>query len=217
MVTNAGEACAEWWADKIFGGVAGNNGDGLSSTMAIVAGAQGSEAKGDRERFVDILAERINQILERMSSHDSDYEALMSLGVDYGPDPILFESAQNAGLSAVTFPWKTYTYVRPSHVTASLGYGAPTTLIWNAEDWVRPSCGCGKYSDAGDREPWKCSLELYHEQREHVFDDPEPLCTRVVELSHQDSSIVCNRPQNADWHQSDDDYRSAFYHEFITS
>ena len=44
-----------------------------------------------------------------------------SIGVDYGPDQILAESAEKAGLK-VQFPWKTNMHLYETHVSFSHGY-----------------------------------------------------------------------------------------------
>ena len=49
-----------------------------------------------------------------------------SIGVDYGPDEILSDAAQKAGISGHNFPWKTHmTIEADGEINAACGYGSP--------------------------------------------------------------------------------------------
>lgn len=196
-------AVANWWADRAIGGAIGDTGDRslnghVTMAFAVMAGAQGVAAPADRrERFVAELARRVEKQLEERA--DRPHFAV-TIGVDYGPDPILADAAEAAGVPTGAFPWKTVTWTHYTHVVASLGYGAPSALVWQAEDWERPACGAGKYGDEYEREPWKCSALRYHDG-EHVFDAPDPLCAS------------CERPASDSHHDMTDAW-SARHHEF---
>jgi len=58
-----------------------------------------------------------------------------SLAVDYGPTPVLSDSAAGAGISVEpsTFPIKTVMWIRPTHVSVRHGYGAGIEVIWGEE------------------------------------------------------------------------------------
>lgn len=211
----AGLACANWWADHVFGGTVASNGDGISTMLSIAAGVQGSPPPAaKRGAFVDALSRRIAEGLDR----DAPYSKIPSVtaGVDYGPDTILSDSAREADLNCPNFPWKTNTLTYPTHVVASLGYGAPSRLVWHAEDWDRPKCNSGKYTDKGDRLPWKCSGLLYHEEP-HTFDIPVVLCDAMVDRWSGEQER-CSDPEEASVHHVDSDgWKSPRYHEFHAS
>lgn len=215
MSENAGNieesslALANWWADRVFGGTVASNGDGVNTALSVLAGVQGSTQSGDkRELFVKALSSKISGALERMSKHSDDPR--VTLGVDYGPDMILSEAAEAAGLFRPNFPWKTMTWAYSTHVVVSLGYGGRNVLLWQSSDWVRPNCNAGKYDDNWDRLPWKCSSLAYHDG-EHDFSTPDKLCIAKVRDG------VCHRSEEDFLHRIEEDgYRSSRYHEFVS-
>lgn len=211
-------AIAHWWADKA--GIVTGNGDqsdrgGLTTALAVLAGAQGQTlAPSKREAFIDALARRVTAELNRQAVRDSDYEPSVTIGVDYGPDWMLAEAAQEAGVLAGAFPWKTMTWTYPTHVATSLGYRGQSKLIWQSDDWERPACGTAQYDEKTyDRLPWRCSGLTYHED-DHTFDTPDPLCSASVEKRGE--TKTCNRSANDSDHMVNDDYYGGFSwtHEF---
>ena len=60
-------------------------------------------------------------------------ESRRTLGADYGPDRILSECAEAAGLE-VEFPWKTVMHVYDDRVSLSYGYGAEDEYHYPLED-----------------------------------------------------------------------------------
>lgn len=212
-------AVANWWAGKA--GIVLGNGDhsergGLTTALAVLAGAQGQTiAPSKREAFVAALARRVSAELARQAERDTDYEPSVTIGVDYSPDPMLADAAQEAGVSGGAFPWKTMTWTYPTHVVTSLGYGGKSVLAWQAEGWEHPTCGTGQYTDESPygRLPRRCSGLMYHED-DHTFDVPDPLCSAVVEK--RGNTEVCNRPANDSDHLVDDGYYGTFswVHEF---
>ncbi|MCW2846492.1 MAG: hypothetical protein JWR90_466, partial [Marmoricola sp.] len=101
----AASAIANWWADHVFGGTIGRidhpshpepNG-GITMALAVAAGRQGVPAESSkRDVFVNALARRIAADLERYDD--------VTLGVDYGTDPMLADAAKEAGVSTGSFP-----------------------------------------------------------------------------------------------------------------
>lgn len=210
-------AIANWWADHAFGGTIGDTGDrsdGAAFTMAlaVVAGAQGVRAPADkRAAFVDDLARRVD---EQLATRVDRPHFSVTIGVDYGPDPILADAARATGVAAGSFPWKTMTWTYPTHVVASLGYHGKDVLIWHADDWERPVCGAAKYSDAPEyeRQPWACSSLLHHEG-DHRFDTPVSLCTALVPTHTGASPSPCRRPATDEYHDMSHAW-SARHHSF---
>ena len=93
------EQIANWWADKICGRVKFDNGDDsetgfMTSMLATMLAKPTTDEQ--REKFVKALSGRI------------EGKEYLMLSVDYHPDEILRESAEEAGISEGNFPWKTY-------------------------------------------------------------------------------------------------------------
>ena len=66
-----------------------------------------------------------------------------SLGVDYGPDKVLHDAANKAGLK-MEFPWKTSMSLWTEHVSVSAGYGAERVYHYPLADgrWLMTTlCG----------------------------------------------------------------------------
>lgn len=168
----AAVAAATWWAEQVTGsplfratepGEPDAGPAELASMMATILAASHEPVAGAGERFAVLLAARIDAKIRSQLSVGPD--VWISLSVDYGPDLALAEPADEAGISLSRFPWKTHQWIRTDHVTASLGYAAPTRLIWAAEDWQRPPCAAHRFLE-GDDQPWTddiCELPQYHE------------------------------------------------------
>lgn len=194
----AAVAIANWWADKA--GVVTGNGDtsdrgGFTTALAVIAGVQGQKiAPSKRDAFVDALARRVTAELARYAAAEWGQRMSVTIGVDYGPDPMLADAAEEAGVPRGAFPWKTMTWTYADHATASLGYRGRSVLVWQAEDWERPVCGASKYSDgpAYERLPWKCS-SLIHHDGDHDFSTPQPLCVGTIQRYSERE--LCNRPE----------------------
>lgn len=208
VASPAALAIANWWADRVFGEASASTGDATIDALAVLSGRQGTPADSSkRDRFVWTLGRRVHTDLER-----SDFG--VTLGVDYGPDPMLADAAREAGVSTSAFPWKTMTWTHREYVTASLGYGAAQVLVWSHPDWKRPPCGVGQYGDAPgyERLPWMCSAPRYHDS-EHVFDASDPLCQHVYEGGFRAGERCLRSQRDGDVHDMSD--RWAASHEFV--
>lgn len=178
----AARAAALWWAKQVGAPIFRNTGPSDSPqdrVMGDMAGLMMSmisdrhpvdESQGAKfvEALENVIAEKLT--LDRWG---------VNLGVDYGPDRELAIAADAAGVSYSRFPWKTHMWVKSDHVTAALGYGAQSRLIWTAPDWVRPQCQQQNY----DQTTWKaldqiCTLPLYHEGDHGGFIPDPARCKR---------------------------------------
>jgi len=213
----AAAATALWWADKVFGGAVGRNDvpgstDSHASTammLGILAGRQGVPADaGLREQFEARLARYVYEQLELALRPRWS----VTLATDYGPEGFLATLAREFGIGG-SFPWKTVTWTYSDHLVTSLGYGTPHTLAWTADDYVRPPCGQGQWSDSPtdfERLPWKCSAPIYHSGG-HVFDAPDSLCQAAD--PHREGRL-CLRREDDEYHRSDLEYMSQWAHQF---
>lgn len=175
----AARAAAEWWATQIgaptFRVVRDTERDFASDFTEITMLSLAHRHPVSPElgtRFADALEAAITAELDKQAQRialrpdSEDQEPSTHLGIDYGPDPILADAAEAAGVHTSRFPSKTNMWVSPQYVTASLGYGAPTTLIWSAPDWRRPTCGQQRYDGpSGEAEPRdeQCGRLRYHD------------------------------------------------------
>jgi hypothetical protein len=132
----------------------------LASVMQSMLASSHPVDQAAGDKFVAELTKRITELLE--------CGRWVSLGVDYGPDMILYNAAEAAGVNSSRFPWKTHMSVTAEYVTASLGYGARDRLVWSSPDWQRPACGNNRYVGSGyeqqvDTANVICTRPKYHD------------------------------------------------------
>jgi hypothetical protein len=120
-------AAAAWWANQLNGDAAQDAGDGgINGMYALLKGSLSTRHPVDRvEAFGASLAHRIAAELERRSWG-------VTIGVDYGPDPILQDAAADAGirLGMADLPIKTVMWVKPDEVAVAAGYSADRETIF---------------------------------------------------------------------------------------
>ena len=125
------EAAAKWWADQISGNVTFDNGDdSLTGSMcsAMASKLVKPVTEEQKNKFIEILTERI--VTEQRDI----------LSVDYGPDMLLGESAEQAGISESNFPWKTVMWIvmekdtGMAKVIVRAGYRAEQKQIYPLQD-----------------------------------------------------------------------------------
>jgi hypothetical protein len=198
---------ANWWADLVFGDVMGTAGDAnIDLLRALSRPAPAKQSK--RGEFVQELAAHVDSEL------DMEYRSQsVSLSTDYSPEGFLHRLAVQ--LQVHTWPMKTRSYTYPDHLTGSVGYAAPTELLWHTEDYERPICGQGQWDESKrlTRLPWKCSKPMWHGREEHQFDIPMPLCVRSDE---REETGVCNRPESDEIHKPDS-WMASRAHDFEAS
>lgn len=113
----------EWWANSLerpkF-----DNGDppptgGTTMALAMMAAAGSDPQAESLDTFKCVLADKIRINAVR---HNLD----VTMGVDYHPDLMLSEAANEAGISDMRFSWKTQMWItRDGRVRVSQGYAAP--------------------------------------------------------------------------------------------
>ena len=113
---------ASWWGNKLKGNIRHDNGsdDDASKMAGFLADMMTTPSSDDTiDKFEKILVEKI---LEENSNY-------VDLYVDYHPDRVLAEAANEAGIDEMSFPWKTGVHIRNDKVTVSDGYGTGFTEI----------------------------------------------------------------------------------------
>lgn len=127
---------ARWWADRLAEGEMGSvGGDGTSDALASFVRLKTLQPTPEQ---IDAFRAHLERALFKVATKDHWTEAvvrcmprwgsaLRSFGVDYGPDPILADALEAAGLNPkkLLLPLKTVMWFNPGAVTVSLGYNAP--------------------------------------------------------------------------------------------
>ncbi|MCM1440501.1 MAG: hypothetical protein NC131_15075, partial [Roseburia sp.] len=117
------ETAVQWWGEKVRGGATHNNGaDSIQSFMAMMMADSMVKTQDSEkvEKFKSLLREAFYNTDYSFRTHD-----LIRLSCDYGPDYILAECAEKAGIDTMNFPWKTTMNFNDGGVQVSEGYGAP--------------------------------------------------------------------------------------------
>ena len=123
------EKAVNWWADRVAAPIF----DGLSKEERkdpVNDGYQMAEVLANllvkpvditaREKFIDALREELQK---------ENTRATWGLFTDYGPDAILDDVANKAGISLNNFPWKTCMWFKDGKVIVALGYAAEQVEI----------------------------------------------------------------------------------------
>jgi hypothetical protein len=123
------EKAVNWWAERI----ACPKFDGLSQEERKDPANRSYQMA---EVMASMLVEPIdNSVSDKFKAElrkqlENDYNPYHGLHVDYGPDLILGNAAQAAGVSAHNFPWKTSMYFgEDGTVKVRSGYSAPMETI----------------------------------------------------------------------------------------
>jgi len=120
------EAVGLWWAKAVLRGTFDNGAtDDLNTELRNKVEFLAASGRTDKERAVIDFA----QALARLSRE----RTLECIQVDYNPDEVLMDAAQDAGMPAnelTTFPWKTVTVNRNGVVIACEGYNGQPQQIW---------------------------------------------------------------------------------------
>lgn len=210
----AAQATAEWWTNKVFGEEiarvstdaeakwhrdrgehAAADYDATMTMLTSIAKANNPAPVEKREEYLQAVKEMVVEALEQQAELGwEEHRISLSLHDDYGPAYEFFEINERLGIPTIRYPHKTMTRTRVDHFVTSFGYQAPDRLTWASEDYDRPTCHSGKYTGPPeyDREPFKCSLPMYHEG-DHLFDIPDPLCV-VMRVGYDGVERRCNRP-----------------------
>lgn len=123
------KVAAEWWANKLrhIGPKHFDNGDdsttgGYAMMMATVLAMEDQASNEAIKMFEKRLAEEIKEHVKENGS--------MILSVDYAPDDVLGNIADECDIAPNGFPWKTTMRIKEDRVSVSYGYGAPEKIIF---------------------------------------------------------------------------------------
>jgi len=168
-------AAADWWASRLRGDRSWIDAGDPELTAEIKA----SVAVERKRTSTEVLAFR-NALVPALEAHvvphwdrakDPQWaSALRTVVVDYGPDPVLADAAESAGISRLKtgeLPIKTVMWINPGLVTVREGYGGRQVLVWASPSWDRPACG--KHRLVGDFRGWQvfneiCARPVYHKE-----------------------------------------------------
>lgn len=128
------DMAAAWWGEAIQEPKFDNGppSDGLACVLGPMMANTLVEDVPDptKVKFVIRLAEVIREKIQHQVG------AYSVISTDYGPDMTLGEIAEEFGIPATNFPWKTVMWISRNHVSVSYGYGAPEKVLYaNKEHW----------------------------------------------------------------------------------
>lgn len=135
---------ARWWADFMRNDFSQNAGSEDESARAVTQSANqmaGLLPPLPAEKiiaFEKALEAGVNKLIQKSVDKGTWKEenprwgsAFRTIATDYGPEPILREALDAAGIrSGMYLPIKTVSWVDPGLVTASAGYGAGIEVVW---------------------------------------------------------------------------------------
>lgn len=102
--THAIKTAAKWWTDKLKRREPHSNGDNsTSSVFACLLADSGTKAITDNQLvlFTEELERGIQNYMDKYPYRHT------FIGCDYGPDRVLGEAADKAGINYLNFPFKT--------------------------------------------------------------------------------------------------------------
>lgn len=126
---------ATWWADQLRRPAVQDNGDAAQSSMMADLAALHKPIAREQIMYFESVLHRLLADKFKSNWYPGDpqrgsYER--TVGVDYGPDEILADASERAGIaiSLCRFPVKTMMWINPGEVKVAVGYGAPIKTIW---------------------------------------------------------------------------------------
>ena len=128
------KTAAKWWTDKLRRRSPHSNGDnGTASVLAcMIADLKSENIQADK--LTVFATELENGIREAMAQN----ERCVWLGCDYGPDLVLREAADKAGINYLNFPFKTHMSIEQMgdgySVEVSDGYAQPYESVTPCEE-----------------------------------------------------------------------------------
>lgn len=141
-VSPSSAACAKWWADLLRNGSGMKPSEEISADDAAAAKLLDMLLGSDRKKkqltegivshFETLLARGLETMLRRNYVANGACLYPVCVRVDYHPDLVLQEAANEAGIGSLAFvlPMKAHTEMTPNKVEAALGYGTRLSVIW---------------------------------------------------------------------------------------
>ncbi len=122
MDVEKAKKAAKWWADHLREGAKLDSGDS-SPTGSMTIGMASMLQQTEREGQSSVQIDNFEAVLGKMFEERAEKHFYVS--VDYSPDMILMEAAEEAEISLgiTTLPWKTTMQIVDGEILAKLGYG----------------------------------------------------------------------------------------------
>lgn len=122
--THAIKTAAKWWADKLKQRQPHSNGDNSTSSLFACFLAD-SCTKAITDDQLVLFTEELERGIQKFMEENPWYHTWLSC--DYGPEMVLREAADKAGINYLNFPFKTNMCIQRSgdsySVQVSDGYG----------------------------------------------------------------------------------------------
>lgn len=137
LIESLAGAAAHWWAERVNGSIAHDNGSNEIASLIVGALADGLSVKPDEQQirlFEEKLKEKIiakvRELREQAERHYVSSQIYLSC--DYQPSTTLTEAAEESGIYPGNFPWKTSSCIDldKGSFTASAGYRQPWVQIF---------------------------------------------------------------------------------------
>lgn len=129
------KTAAKWWADKLRQRAPHSNGDNSTASVFACMFADMSTEAASEEKIAVFTAELEHQLREHMDNINDRY---VCLDCDYAPCTMLGESADEAGINRLNFPFKTNMTIEQNSsmdysVRVSDGYAQPWENLYPCE------------------------------------------------------------------------------------
>ena len=131
------KTAAKWWADKLRKRDPHSNGDNNPASVFACMFADMGKENIPEKKLTAFTAELESQIRNAFNLFNSRNVEVW-LGCDYGPCRMLSEAADEAGIKALNFPFKTHMFIKEDGldnctVKVSDGYAQPYVKLDSCE------------------------------------------------------------------------------------
>ncbi|HEU5004735.1 MAG TPA: hypothetical protein VFT49_01470 [Candidatus Saccharimonadales bacterium] len=139
-VSPEARTAAKWWADQLRGPARMDNGsleysmetgdpnhfDQAITTMGLAGILNERERSGLSDEQISVFEEALARRVQERLQQSGEFG--VTIDVDYHPDYLLVDSADEAGIRVgmTLFPWKTTMWIETGSVRVSCGYRGPT-------------------------------------------------------------------------------------------
>ena len=121
------EKASQWWRERIEQPNPADKNVSDSMKGVVELGTfLATPSQENLEYFIDCLEQRILFALENSSGE-------VILASKYGPDGILDEAAEEAGVHRMAFPWGVVMWITPKNVMVRNGEGAEVQTIYTID------------------------------------------------------------------------------------
>lgn len=126
-IRNEAQIAARWWVDRLREGAKHDAGDAVINVFASFANQYIDQPAPEQ---VDAFESALRAVVNAQFNPEFPW---VTLATDYGPDSLLGQAADAAGINDRLLPIKTIMNIKPGSVMVSYGYGAEFVEVMQAE------------------------------------------------------------------------------------